>query len=239
MTHRYFVPRLPPGGGPLALPEAESRHAAQVMRVQSGDTIELFDGQNRAASALVLLVTRREVTCDARPPRLEDHEPGRRIVAAVAIPKGDRSRMLVEKLTELGVDRLIPLVCERSQWKPSAAALEKLERAVIEACKQCGRNRLMQIAPPETPAALWSRQAAIPGADRWIAIPSAAAVAVPQAAATAAEAVIYAVGPEGGFTQQEIEAAARADWQSVRLGPRVYRIETAAIVLAAWAGGGR
>jgi 16S rRNA (uracil1498-N3)-methyltransferase len=238
MTHRYFVPQLPVAGGLVVLPEEESRHAAQVMRVRPGDTLQLFNGQNQVAMAVVQTVGRREVHCDAQPSCLDDREPPRCIVAAVSIPKGDRARMLVEKLTELGVAQLIPLVCQRSQWQPSDAALDKLRRAVIEACKQSQRNRLMQIAAPQTAATLWTHSELPDASECWIAMPSSAALSGPQAAQQGSATIVYAVGPEGGFTQQEADAAVAAGWRAVRLGPRIYRIETAALVLAAWAAQG-
>src|SRR5262249_62180235 len=89
--------------------------------------------------AEIRIIERREI----------DRELPFELVVAVALPKGDRQRWLVEKLTELGVTTMVPLITERSVAQPNGSALERLNRAVIEAAKQCGRNRLMMIAQPQ------------------------------------------------------------------------------------------
>lgn len=231
MTRRYYVPQLPTAPGELILPPEESRHAAAVMRIRSGDEIVLFDGQDAEARARVMTVKKREVTCCVDACRRVSREPSTHLTACVAIPKGDRSRMLVEKLTELGVARLVPLICQRSPWKIGTAAIEKLRRHVIEACKQSGRNRLMLLETPVESSVFFSesndqerhtvRLLAHPSGESAIPFP------------TANRPAAFAIGPEGGFTDEEIEWADRAAWRRLSLGPRVYRIETAAIALAA------
>src|SRR5690606_12288873 len=92
---------------------------------------------------------RREVELEAGPRREVDRELTRRIVVGVALPKGDRQKWLVEMLTELGAARLVPLVTHRGTVKLHDRGEEKLERAVIEASKQCGRNVLMEVSRPQ------------------------------------------------------------------------------------------
>jgi 16S rRNA (uracil1498-N3)-methyltransferase len=137
---------------------------------------------------------------------------------------------------------LVPLFTERGVAQPSAAALDRLRRSVIEASKQCGRNRLMQIAPAQLLSA-WIAQSAMPSAGalaggsppletrRLIAHP----VGQPLASINLSQslATYLAVGPEGGFTDDEVAAAQAATWQTVDLGPRILRVETAAAALAA------
>lgn len=139
--------------------------------------------------------------------------------------------MLVEKLTEFGVSRLIPLICQRSEWKIGSAAMEKLRRHVIEACKQSGRNRLMALETPVESSALFlQNHALLSASDRLIAHPDGLST-LPSP--MAGRVIAFAIGPEGGFTDAEIEWADRADWRRLNLGPRIYRIETAACALAA------
>ena len=147
------------------------------------------------------------------------------------MPKGDRCQFLVEKLTELGVGSFVPLLCERAVIHPREGKREKLERYVIEASKQCGRNVLMRIAEPVA----W---------ENYVSSGTAVEVRIlahPYQAADLGDAVMnaasvrIAVGPEGGFTDDEVAAAIARGWQAVALGPRILRIETAAIALAALA----
>jgi 16S rRNA (uracil1498-N3)-methyltransferase len=144
---------------------------------------------------------------------------------AVALPKGERQKWLVEKLTELGVTRLVPLVAERGVAEPTPSAIERLKRGVIEASKQCGRNRLLELAPPRRAAELFA-DATLP-MPRLIADPEGHAE-IP----ARGEHTIVAVGPEGGFSSAERSAAETGHWQPVSLGPRILRIETAAVAVA-------
>jgi 16S rRNA (uracil1498-N3)-methyltransferase len=148
----------------------------------------------------------------------------------VALPKGERQKWLVEKLTELGVARLVPLDTDRGVAEATPAARERLGRGVIEACKQCGRNRLMEIGAPRTVAAAI---AAMPGGSRVVIADPGGAPLDPVGLAAGATNVLALVGPEGGFTAAELAAAEAAGAVRASLGPHVLRIETAAIALAA------
>lgn len=240
MSHRFYVPDLPLAGGPLSLPPEEALHAIKVLRVRPGNRVLLFDGQGQHAEAGVRSVDRREVVLDAAPARYESRMPPAEVTVAVALPKGDRARFLVEKLTELGVATLLPLECRHAQWAPTGKALQKLSRTVIEACKQSGRNQLMHMATP-IEAETFLAQPTDPSSQLWFAHPSEAAgvseattrgLEATGVAADAAMKVVIAIGPEGGFADREVDAARSANWQVVQLGPRRYRIETAAIALA-------
>jgi 16S rRNA (uracil1498-N3)-methyltransferase len=149
----------------------------------------------------------------------------------VALPKGDRQKWLVEKLTELGVTALVPLVTERGVAQPTASAIARLERAVIEASKQCGRNRLMRIARPQAWAAWIAAVATNEGTLRLIAHPGGTPLA--SIDLKAPQLTQLAIGPEGGLTDAEVATATAARWQAVDLGPRILRVETAAVALAA------
>ena len=144
---------------------------------------------------------------------------------------------MVEKAVELGVRRLVPMRTTRSVVQPGPQMDVRLRRAVIEASKQCGRNHLMEIAPPQD----WAGWVAAGGdaALRLLAHPGGISVsaATTHAAPAAAHArpgpVFLAIGPEGGLTGEEVRLAADAGWQLVDLGPRILRIETAAVLLVA------
>jgi 16S rRNA (uracil1498-N3)-methyltransferase len=148
---------------------------------------------------------------------------------AAPLPKGDRCQFLIEKLTELGVTTFVPLMCERSNTHPREAKRDKLERYIIEASKQCGRNVLMKLEELTD----WA-QYAMRGNDDDLRI-----LAHPYQAGNLADlpglqtVVRIAVGPEGGFTDDELALALQHRWRPVSLGARTLRIETAAILLAA------
>jgi 16S rRNA (uracil1498-N3)-methyltransferase len=156
-----------------------------------------------------------------------DRELGYRLEVAAPLPKGDRAQFLIEKLTELGATAFVPLQTARSVVHPREARLEKLERYVIEASKQCRRNVLLQIEPL-TGWDAYLERSELPGV-RILAHPGGSALPAVQG-----KGMALAVGPEGGFTDEEVGAASRHGWQVIDLGPRILRVETAALVLAAW-----
>jgi 16S rRNA (uracil1498-N3)-methyltransferase len=147
----------------------------------------------------------------------------------------------VEKAAELGVTRLVPLVTARSVARVGGKALTRLRRTVVEASKQCGRNRLMQIGEPQAWSDFLEATQAVPV--RLVAHPAERSRDTAETgrfaegeAPTAwrgSPSVVAAVGPEGGFTQEELARAASARWRVVDLGPRTLRTETAAIALSA------
>lgn len=239
MADRYFVSQ-PIHGDQATLGGSEAHHLAHVMRARAGTEVVLFDGTGAEFAARVEKVGRQEVVLSVGPRQEIDREPRLRLTLGVALPKGDRQRWLVEKTVELGVARLVPLTTSRGVAQPVANSLVRLERTALEAAKQCGRNRLLEIAPPQG----WRDFVTAPPATarRWVAHPPAAAPAGTPPAADLRELVRQddlsaeiwlAVGPEGGLTDEEVNESARAGWQTVGLGPRILRVETAAIALAA------
>ncbi|HEY3968771.1 MAG TPA: RsmE family RNA methyltransferase [Planctomycetaceae bacterium] len=228
MSRRFFV-RGPLRAGTLHLAGPEAHHLVRVLRIGVGQSVVLFDGGDFEAPADVTGVEPGGVELVVHEPRVSRTEPAVDLVLAVAVPKGDRFGWLVEKATELGVRRLVPLVTERSVVVPGPGKLEKMRRTIIEASKQCRRTRLMELAEPaEWPAFLLQEPAA---GNIWLAHPGGAPFDCGQI--YDAGRVVVAVGPEGGFTEAEVELAASRGAALVSLGPRVLRIETATLVLAA------
>src|SRR6185436_15410174 len=148
MSERFFVEQ-PITGSTAELVEAEAQHLAKVMRAAVGDEVVLFDGSGAEFAAKVARLSKSVVLLEIVERREINREPRVELTLAVALPKGERQKWLVEKLTELGATRLIPLITERGVAQPVESALDRLRRGVIEASKQCGRNRLMEIAAPE------------------------------------------------------------------------------------------
>src|SRR5688572_20455070 len=145
MSERFFV--TPPiAGDQVSLTGDEARHLAAVMRAGVGDEVELFDGSGAEFTGRIRSIHKRGVDIRITERRVLSRELSCELTLAVALPKGDRQKWLVEKATELGAARIVPLVTERGVAQPVEAALERLRRTVIEASKQCGRNVLLEVA---------------------------------------------------------------------------------------------
>lgn len=230
MADRYFV-EAPICGERAQLSGPEAHHLAHVMRAKPGDEVVLFDGSGAQFAAKVERVGRAEIELAVLAREEVDHELPVPITLAVSLPKGDRQRWLVEKAVELGIGRFVPVVTERSSDRDAPAALKRLGRTVIEASKQCGRNRLMTIEPAiELTAFAATLPSAALGVIAHIGGPPLSKVLDASTAARPAEFRLL-VGPEGGFTDAEIRNASEAGWRVVGLGRRTLRIETAALAL--------
>ena len=216
----------------FSLEESESHHAARVLRKQPGDTVELFDGRGQSALAEITLVKKDRV--DVRIVRLGEVQqfPQPAIHLAVAPPKGDRFRWLVEKATELGVDRLIPLLTERTVVEPGAGKLDKLQAAVVAACKQSGRNLVMQVSE-NTPLVDCLGDGSTSATPRVVLIGDPQGeMFQPDMLPVGAGEVLLLIGPEGGWSEAELETATRAGARRIRFADQILRTETAAIQLA-------
>ena len=225
---RFFQYPIPLSG-PVALEEQESRHASNVLRLKIGDAIVLFDGCGGEADATISSISKRSVSAEVVKRTDTNRELPRPMDIVIALPKGDRQKTLVDGLVQLGVNSLTPLVTERGVAQPTGSALSRLERAVLESCKQCGRNRTMEIR-----AAIAVDKLAQPE-DDWLKLfahpygPTRSLSDISNA--SSAE---VAIGPEGGFSDSEVAYLSSIGWTQVSLGPRILRIEMAAIQMAAW-----
>jgi 16S rRNA (uracil1498-N3)-methyltransferase len=230
MSDRFYT-SAPITGDRVTLDGQEAHHLLHVMRAKVGERITLFDGSGAECVAEISKCGRSDVETRVLERREVDRELPFTLVIGVSLPKGDRQKWLVEKLTELGVTELVPLTTERGVAQPTDSALERLARSVIEAAKQCGRNRLMQITPPQTLNDWVTNAKSTPDSRRLIAHPDGKSL--PSLDLATPLPTLLAIGPEGGFTDTEVAAALAHGWQSVHLGQRILRIETAAAALAA------
>jgi len=227
MADRYFSEQ-PITADRATLDGSEAHHLIHVLRAKPGGRVTLFDGSGAEFVAEIAKTLRSSVELDILERNEIDRELPFELTIGVALPKGDRQRWLVEKAVELGVSRIVPLRTARSVAQPVDKALSRLRRSVIEASKQCGRNRLMAIEPAQDWSAFVTAEAgaavrllAHPGHDEKLPLRQMFGGAM------------LAVGPEGGFIDDEVQLAIEAGWRTVSLGPRILRIETAAIILAA------
>ncbi len=234
MPDRFFAPNLPAKGS-IELTGSEAHHLLHVLRLSHGDAVELFDGRGHEADARVVSLARQSATLEITARRSRPDEADWPLVLAVAVPKGDHFRWLVEKATELGVLRLVPLLAQRSVVSPGETKIEKLRQTVIAACKQSGRSRLMEIDDPVAWDAFLDRHVkGAPAGTVLAADRSGAAIEGVVDRSSRATPTLAIVGPEGGLTEAELSAAIEAGATPVNLGPWILRVETAAVALAAW-----
>ena len=230
---RFLVSQIPELGSATQLDEAEARHASNVLRLKSGSEVLLFDGRGGEALAQLDEVSKRSVSARCLQRLDSPRELARPMDLYVALPKGDRQKTLIEGAVQLGVTRLIPLVCERGVARPVASAIDRLQRAVVEASKQCGRNQLMEVAEPVD---VGDFEAAGDGELRCFAHPYGQTQTLHSLAARAAIAkrCVAIIGPEGGFTDEECQLLGSRGGIATSLGPRILRVEVAAMAVACW-----
>jgi 16S rRNA (uracil1498-N3)-methyltransferase len=234
---RLFVPAAESGGAGVVLTGDPHHHLARVLRARPGDLVTLFDGAGGEIDAEIVRVGTRatELTVTARrTAAAATTAPAVAITLLVAVPRGERIDLIVQKTTELGVGRIIPVLTARSVARPERGGARATRWRTIarEAARQCGRADVPEIddalelsaalegALPARRLALWEGQAAGGRSLR-------AALAGP------ATATALLVGPEGGFADDELAGVEAAGFVSVGLGPRILRVETAAIVAVA------
>ncbi|HET7524691.1 MAG TPA: 16S rRNA (uracil(1498)-N(3))-methyltransferase [Burkholderiaceae bacterium] len=231
---RIHVERPLAPGADFALGAAATRHV-QVLRLQPGDTLTLFDGNGGQWAGAISAISRREVRARTLHFEAVECELARPVTLAVGMPANERMDALIEKATELGAARIQPLVCERSVLRVAGErALRKAAhwRAVaVAACEQCGRNRVPEIAEPMR-LSDWLAQLGTPVDARWL-LSTGEALPWPPAARGQRELLVLS-GPEGGFTAVEEAAAHDAGFVAYSLGARVLRADTAPLAALAW-----
>jgi 16S rRNA (uracil1498-N3)-methyltransferase len=227
LADRFYCPG-PWVDGRAMLIGDEAKHLSRVRRVGVGERVELFDGQGRIAEAEVAEIGRDRVDLAILTEGPGGRELNGRLILATAVPKGERFDWLVEKATELGVTQLVPILTERSVVDPRAGKLERLRRLIVEACKQSGRSRLMELEEP-LGWDEWLRLGNVGVETRLVAHPGGGRIPEVKEGFN----VTIAIGPEGGFTDAEIAAAEQAGYQGIGLGPTILRVETAALAACA------
>jgi 16S rRNA (uracil1498-N3)-methyltransferase len=231
--NRVYVDAALSPGGIVELPAPAGLHLAKVLRVRSGDELVLFSGDGREFAAAIESVRGSRVTAAVGVGRAVDRESPLAVTLLQCIARADRMDLIVQKATELGVARIVPVQSHRSLVRLDAAQADSKAAhwrgIAVSACEQCGRNRLPTI---EVPRRLQNYLAESPAAGpRLLLEPESAAPPTPH---TIGAVVEIAIGPEGGFAEEEIEALRLCGFEAMRLGPRVLRTETAAIAALSW-----
>ena len=232
---RVFVESQLQSGSVLELPRETGAHLAKVLRARSGDEVVLFNGDGREFTGAIEKVQGSRVSASIGAARIMDRESPFQLTLVQCIPRGDRMDFIVQKATELGVVRIVPILSQRSVVRldegQSSSKQAHWRAVAVSACEQCGRNRLPAV---DAPLQLLSYLGGLPratagGALRLVLEPERGAGAIDFATPRSASRAEIAIGPEGGFAPEELEAFDLSAFSRVSLGPRVLRTETAAI----------
>lgn len=228
---RFFAPLDLTLGSEIRLPDRVAHHLA-VLRLHSGDNVTLFNGRAGEFTAELMRVTAGQAWARILTSRSPERESPLRVSLAQCVSSGDRMDTTLQKSTELGVSRIVPIASERSVVRLSGDRAEKRaahwRNVVIAACEQCGRNRVPEVASITGIDAFLDGQE--PGGLRLLLAPEAGRTLKDLARP---EKVALLVGPEGGLTERERTSAERAGYVPVRFGPRVLRTETAPLAAIA------
>jgi 16S rRNA (uracil1498-N3)-methyltransferase len=237
MPPRFFVDLALHAGDSFALPAGPARHV-QVLRLQPGAPLTLFDGAGGEWAATVTQMGRSEVSVQLGAHAEVDRELPLQVTLALGMPANERMDAVVEKATELGVAVIQPLMCERSVLRLSGERAQKKvahwQAVALSACEQSGRTRVPRVAEARTLPQWLQTLPPLPAPARWVlSLRDARPVA---GVTTPVGEVLCLSGPEGGLSPAEEAAATEAGFMPVSLGPRVLRADTAPLALLAHLG---
>ncbi len=228
---RFFAPQKNFSDLGVTLDESETRHLRDVLRLRVGDEVNVFDGAGREFLCRMEAIERSRanlhVLSETAPTAPESDLD---LTLAVAVTKGEKFDLVIQKMVELGVGRLVPLLTKRCDVKISDAGkrLERWQRIALEASKQCGRARLMSIDSVTDLSNFFAEKH--DGSTRLF-FSERGGDAFP--AKIEAKNILAVIGPEGGWDDSEIDLARSSGFTIVTLGGRILRAETAAISVAA------
>jgi 16S rRNA (uracil1498-N3)-methyltransferase len=243
MARRLLVPELHVGR--VALPGDQAHHARDVLRLGVGDAVELFTATGRTGAGLIVEATPASVVAEVR--EIREAADGLALMIASAVPKGARGDWMIEKLSELGVARFVPLMTARSVVHPEGRnKIERWQRLAAESAKQSHRSGVMRIEPLTAldevlkglsgPAAYLSTAAAatVPLSTWFVGGTTGKPEGMPvPPGAEDSQSLTLLVGPEGGWSEEEMGRFAERHLTPLTLGRTILRVETSAIAAAA------
>lgn len=246
---RIYVDLELHAGDVVELPRDTGAHLAKVLRARSGDSVILFNGDGREWSGTLDGVRGSRIAVAVGAPQAVNRESPLAITLLQSVPRGDRMDFVVQKATELGVAHIVPVMTQRSVVRLDAAQAESKRlhwhAVAVSACEQCGRARLPVIDTPR-PLLGFLGEIDRSGGIRWVFEPEdggtgalgrdlgPSAAPGPALPESGARLITIAIGPEGGFAPEELDAFKVCGFIGVGLGPRVLRTETAAIAAIVW-----
>lgn len=229
---RIFVNQKLRAEAEVVLADEASHHISRVLRLRLGHPLILFDGRGGEYDAEISKIDKRSVEVHINQYREVNNESPLRITLAQGITRGQKMDFILQKAVELGVDRIVPVMTEygnvRLDEERQQKKIEHWDGIIIGACEQCGRNKIPELVAPS------SFEECL-GIDNGIDIGMTKIVLHPGAGGSLSKLakpegeIMLLVGPEGGFSDNEIEKACAADYQVINIGPRILRTETAAL----------
>ncbi|MCP4700565.1 MAG: 16S rRNA (uracil(1498)-N(3))-methyltransferase [Gammaproteobacteria bacterium] len=231
MTKRIFIDQDVEEGGSIELPADIAHHLSRVLRLCAGDEVNLFNGQGGEYSARIKKFTRKSATVTVGAHDPAERESALELTLAQGLSRAEHMDYTMQKAVELGVRQIVPLLTERTQGIKRDAIDRRArhwQKIILHACEQCGRNRIPRLQP-------------LMPLQEWLLTDRTACrlLLSPQASGGIHELrfedkqLTVMVGPEGGFTENEVERCMQAGYICVRLGPRILRTETAAPAILA------
>jgi len=232
---RFHAPEVRAPGQDLVLSGEEFHHLRHVLRLQVGDRLSLFDGIGKGFQASLTEMDRQRAVLKVGAEELPSPESPLRLHLALALAKGEKLDLMIQKGTELGVFTFHLLATRHADLKLDSQRAEsrliRWRRVALEACKQSGRTRIPEIIPPVTLTSFLEQQ--LP-AHRLLLDPDGqpASQLLQSEAFLGATSLLAAVGPEGGWSADELQLFHEGGFSGMSLGPRILRAETAAITAA-------
>ncbi len=226
---RVYVDKPVNAGRQLLLEGSAANHLARVLRLRSGDALTVFDGTGGEFAARIEEFRKEAVVVSVEEHRTLERESPLSLTLAQGVSRGERMDWIVQKATELGVSRIVPVFTKRSvvrlDEKQAERKLQHWRAIAVAACEQCGRNRIPTLAEP---ADFFEVIAPDPSGSNRLLLSPAGDLRLDDLEGVGAGITVL-IGPEGGLEDFEHEAALSAGFKAVRLGPRVLRTETAAV----------
>jgi len=228
---RFFCETL--NGDRAELDPVQSHHLGKVLRLGVGDSVQVFDGKGLVANATIEQVGRDQVVLRIVDKTQLPPKASGRVILAVSIAKGERFDWMIEKCTELGADHIAAVQYERTVKMGKESALERYKKIALSAAKQCGRLHLPTVSGPDTfKNTVFQLRTRYPQAV--LVYGDAEGIALePDSCVKELSDKIICIGPEGGFSEAELQFFADANARAVCINPNILRIETAAVAFAA------
>lgn len=233
LTRAFIDAPLTPGTR-VTLPDDAAAHLVRVLRLRPGDDCVLFNGDGHDYDAQLVEADKRGATADVLAARAIDNESPLRIVLLQGIARGEKMDLILQKATELGVARIVPVDAERTEVRLEGDRLRKRvahwRSVVASACEQCGRTRIPQISDPVAIHAIGPHAS---DAVLRLTLDPMGEHGLPALSVPPSATVALAIGPEGGWSPRDRDALRTAGYRGLRLGPRILRTETAGLAAIA------
>jgi 16S rRNA (uracil1498-N3)-methyltransferase len=231
LTRVYVEEALAPGR-PCTIDGTAVNHISRVLRLRDGDALTLFDGRGGEYTARITGFRKNAVQVDVQEHRAIERESALDLTLVQGVSRGERMDWVMQKATELGVRRIVPVLTERTvvrlDDRQGEKKLQHWRAIVIAACEQCGRNRVPEVSAP---LGLYETLLTLDAAATRVLLSPSGKLRVRDLPRPVK--VTLLIGPEGGLADNEEYAAVTAGFQQVQLGPRILRTETAALAALA------